>query len=102
MIVLTSSTVAVMFVTSGLVPFTYAVFFFCVCFVGAFVGKKYIDAYVKRTGMTSILIGCLALIIGLATIGCIVIALVNLNLNNWCFEGFRPFCTVHGDNAASC
>lgn len=94
MIVLTSSSVAVMFVTSGLVPWQYALFFFVVCFSGAFIGKKYIDAYVKRTGMTSILIGILAAIIGLATFGCIAIVILNLKEANWCLDGFKPFCVI--------
>lgn len=94
MIVLTSSSVAVMFVTSGLVPWQYALFFFFVCFSGAFIGKKYIDWYVKRTGMTSILIGILAAIIGLATFGCIAIVILNLKEANWCLDGFKPFCVI--------
>jgi Sulfite exporter TauE/SafE len=53
LIVLTSSSVAVMFVTSGMVPWDYAVFYFSVCFAGALVGKNQIDAYVKRTGRAS-------------------------------------------------
>lgn len=94
MIVLTSSSVAIMFVTSGLVPWEYAIFFFCICFCGAIVGKKYIDAYVQRTGMASILIGILATIIALATIGCFVILLINLGKADWCFDSFKEFCVV--------
>ena len=44
MIVLTSSSVAIMFVTSGLVSWQYALFFFCVYMTGAYFGKKYIDS----------------------------------------------------------
>ncbi len=104
MIVLTSSSVAIMFVTSGLVPWEYAVFFFCVCFSGAFVGKKYIDTYIKRTGMSSILIGILATIIGVATIGCIVIVLLNLSKADWCLDGFKKFCdaTDLEDESSEC
>eukprot|EP00978_Attheya_sp_CCMP212_P035995 scaffold160107_cov53-Attheya_sp.AAC.2 len=94
MIVLTSSSVAIMFVTSGLVPWSYAVFFFFVCLSGAFIGKKFIDGYVKKTGMASILIFILATIIGLATLGCLVIVFTSLAKNNWCFEGFNQFCYV--------
>jgi len=94
MIVLTSSSVAIMFVTSGLVPWSYAVFFFFVCLSGAFIGKKFIDGYVKKTGMASILIFILATIIGLATLGCLVIVFTSLAKNNWCFEGFNEFCYV--------
>jgi len=94
MIVLTSSSVAVLFVTSGLVPWQYAIYFFCICLVGAFVGKKYIDGYVKRSGKASILIFLLATIIALATAGCIVIVLTRLAAANWCIEGFQPFCVA--------
>jgi len=94
MILLTSSSVAVMFVMSGLVPWEYAVYFFSVCIIGAYIGKTKIDAYVKRTGMTSILIGCLATIIGLATIGCLIILFMNLDKAGWCIDGFKPFCVV--------
>jgi len=100
MVVLTSSSVAIMFVTSGLVPWEYAVYFFCICLSGAFIGKSYIDSYVKKTGMASILIGILAAIIGFATIGCFVIVLLNLSKNDWCFDGFKAFCDM--DNDAAC
>ena len=102
MIVLTSSSVAIMFVTSGLVPWEYAVFFFCICFCGALVGKIYIDAYVKKTGMTSVLIGILASIIAFATVGCFAIVIINLSSTGWCFDGFKKFCHVKDDDMLSC
>lgn len=94
MILLTSSSVAVMFVMSGLVPWQYAVYFFCVCLLGAYIGKTRIDAYIKKTGMGSILVGILATIIALATIGCVIILFLNLAKVNWCVDGFKAFCTV--------
>lgn len=84
MIVLTSSSVAVMFVTSGLVPWSYAVFFFGVCLLGAYVGKSKIDGYVKKTGKASLLILILATIIAIATVGCLVIMLTRLAGKDWC------------------
>ena len=93
MIVLTSSSVAVMFVTSGMVPWEYAVFYFSVCFCGAMVGKTVIDDYVKRTGHASMLIFILATIIALATVGCIVILFLGLANDEWCLDGFHSFCT---------
>ena len=100
MILLTSSSVAVMFVMSGLVPWQYAVYFFCVCLMGAYIGKTRIDAYVKKTGMGSILVGILATIIALATIGCIIILFLNLAKVNWCVDGFKAFCTVTAEEDA--
>jgi len=94
MIVLTSSGVAISYVTSGSVPWEYAVTFFCTCFTGALVGKTKIDGYVKKTGKASVLIFLLATIIALATCGSLVIALIRLNGMDWCFPGLKPFCSI--------
>jgi len=102
MVLLTSSSVAVIFVMSGLVPWEYALFFFLVCLCGAYIGKTKIDAYVKRTGMASILIGILATIIALATIGCIVNLFMGLASVNWCLAGFNQFCTVSSGSGSDC
>ena len=98
MVVLTSSSVAVLFVTAGLVPWEYAVTFFFTCLVGAYIGKTRIDGYVKRTGRASLLIFLLATIIALATIGCVVIVLIRLAGNGWCFSGFNKFCDLSEDD----
>ena len=97
MILLTSSSVAVMFVMSGLVPWQYALYFFSVCLVGAYIGKSRIDSYVRKTGMTSVLVGTLATIIALATVGCMVILFTNLAKVGWCVDGFKPFCVVKSE-----
>lgn len=102
MIVLTSSSVAIMFVTSGMVPWEYALYFFSICLVGAYVGKTVIDGYVKKTGMASILIFILASIIGLATIGCFYNALTGLVKADWCFDGIKPFCEEGVGNDGGC
>eukprot|EP00536_Pseudo-nitzschia_multiseries_P012607 jgi/Psemu1/244713/estExt_Genewise1.C_4910023 len=99
MIVLTSSSVAILYVTSGLVPPSYFITFFLTCFCGALVGKTKIDGYVKRTGQASVLIFLLATIIALATLGAVVIALLRLNSANWCFAGFNEFCSIDSDAA---
>jgi uncharacterized membrane protein YfcA len=98
MIVLTSSSVAVLYVTSGLVPWQYAVCFFCTCFAGAYIGKKYIDGYIKRSGKASILIFWLATIITFATIGTLVIVFTRLADVNWCFAGMNQFCKVSSED----
>lgn len=98
MVVLTSSSVAVLFVTAGLVPWEYAVTFFCICFVGAILGKTKIDAYVKKTGKASLLVFLLATIILLATLGCVVIVFTRLAAADWCFEGFQEFCSINEDS----
>ena len=94
MIVMTSSSVAVAFVTSGLVPWSYALFYFMVCFLGAVINKRQIDAYVKRTGRASVLIFILASIILFATIGCIYNLFAGLAAKDWCLDGFKQFCKV--------
>jgi len=100
MIILTSSTVAVMFVTSGQVPLSHALFFFSVCLVGAYLGKSKIDGYIKKTGRASILIFILASIIAFAAVGCLVIMVIGLADKDWCFEGFQKFCVV--SNGGGC
>jgi hypothetical protein len=103
MIVLTSSSVAVLFITSGLVPWEYAICFFFVSFFGAYIGKTYIDSYVKKTGKTSILIFLLATILALASVGTSYIVLTQLADANWCFAGFNQFCTIsHGHQKITC
>ena len=102
MIVLTSSSVAVLFVTAGLVPWEYAVFFFLTCLTGAYVGKKYIDGYVKRTGKASLLIWLLATIIALATIGCVIIVITRLAEADWCLAGFNKFCNLSEEDGEVC
>jgi len=103
MIVLTSSSVAILYITSGLVPWQYAITFFCTCFTGALVGKTYIDGYVKKTGKQSVLIFLLATIIALATCGALIIALLRLNSADWCFAGFNQFCSFDdGTASVSC
>ena len=97
MIVLTSSSVAVIFVISGLVPWSYAVFYFFVCLAGAYVGKSKIDGYIKRTGRASLLIFILASIILFATLGCFVILFTRLADQGWCLDGFNKFCSVSSD-----
>ncbi|KAL7537070.1 hypothetical protein ACHAWF_005648 [Thalassiosira exigua] len=102
MILLTSSTVATTFVASGSLPWVYALYFFGVCFLGAFAGKTRIDLYVKETGMSCILVGSLATIIGLATLGCVVVLVANMSEVDWCLEGFQPFCVVNSADEDEC
>eukprot|EP00979_Chaetoceros_neogracilis_P002950 scaffold492_cov247-Chaetoceros_neogracile.AAC.23 len=52
--------------------------------------------------MASILIGILSMIIGLATIGCFVIVILNLKNADWCLDGFKPFCEIKNEHALSC
>jgi hypothetical protein len=98
MIVMTSSSVAVLYVISGLVPWSYALFFFSVCFLGALINKRRIDAYVKRTGRASLLIFILATIILLATMGCLYNLFTGLKAKDWCLDGINQFCKASKHN----
>lgn len=69
-------------------------YFFSICLFGAYIGRTRVDSYIKRTGMASVLIGCLAVIIGLASIGCLLILFFELDHAGWCLDGFQPFCVV--------
>ncbi|GKY92063.1 hypothetical protein MPSEU_000177800 [Mayamaea pseudoterrestris] len=102
MIVLTASSVVFIVLTSGILHWSYAVFYFGVCFTGALLGKSKIDGYVKRTGKASIIIFILATIIALATVGCLVIMLLGLKKRNWCLDGFNAFCAESKQGGNDC
>ena len=92
MVVLTASSISIMYVISGYITWSYFIFFFIVCFIGAYIGKTYIDEYVKRTGSASMLIGLLATIISFSVIGCFIILYINLSDKDWCLDGFSTLC----------
>jgi len=92
MIVLTSSSAAFLYVSTGQVPPVYAVTFFFTAFCGALVGKTQIDAYVKRKGLASILIFILAGIIAFASVMVTVAGLLKYSDQEWCFEGTQEVC----------
>lgn len=94
MVVPTSSIVAVVSVVSGLVPWSYAVFYFFVCFFGALLLKSLIDACVKRTSKASLLVLILATIIAVSTVGVFYVFFTGLADKGWCLEGFNQFCKV--------
>jgi len=89
---LTSSSVALIFVLSGIIPWACAVYFLIVCVLGSMILKPRIDAYAHKSGMMSILIGALVFIIGVSTLGCIYILFTSLARIDWCLDGFWPFC----------
>ena len=92
MVVLTSSSVAVMYVITGYIPVEYFFLYFSVCLVGAYIGKQKIDAYVKKTNSASTLVFILASIIAFATVGCLVTLFIRLGEKNFCLDGFHDFC----------
>lgn len=102
MIVLTASSVVFIVLTSGVLHWSYAIFYFWVCFAGALYGKSRIDGYIQRTGKASIIIFILATIIALATAGCLVIMLLGLRERNWCFDHFQSFCSESSNHDQTC
>ena len=92
LVFMTASSLAIMYVVAGEMHWTYPLFFFCICGIAGFLGKFQVDAYVKRTGASSWLVGLLSVIIGLSTIGCLINLLLQLKQGNWCFDGFKEFC----------
>lgn len=92
MIALTSSAAAMLFVTSGLVPPSYAATYSAIAFFGALVGKSYIDKLVKRCQLTSIIILILATIIAFASAMMTLNGIIIYNDRSWDFEGFNELC----------
>jgi len=92
LILLTASAAAMLYLTSGQVPTTYAITFFIVAFVGAFSGKIYIDRLVKRYGLTSIIVLILACIITFASAMMTVNGILIYSDRNWNFDGMQDVC----------
>ena len=56
------------FVSSELVQWNFALFFFGIAFAGAFIGKTVIDRIIKKYKMSAILVLILGAVIALSTI----------------------------------
>jgi uncharacterized membrane protein YfcA len=92
MIAMTASSLSVIYIIIGYIQWDYFLYSFFVCVSGAYIGKSHIDAYVKRTGMTSVLVGLLASIISLSVIGIAIALISDLSSKGWCLDGFSAFC----------
>ena len=92
MIVLTSSSVALIPVAGGLVPWDYALILIIVAFTGAVIGKSKIDNIVKQRGLSSILIFILAGTIFFASVMATIAGLIKYADQGWCFEGVNAVC----------
>lgn len=100
-VILTSSSLAIVYVVAGLVPWSYALCFFAACMTGALVGKSQIDKYVRRTGRASLLVGILTAILAFAALGIFYNMITRLAVTDWCLDGFKQFCTI-SINATPC
>jgi len=94
MIVVTSSAVAIGYVVSGEVHWSFALTFFCIAFTGAGVGKLLIDREVRKRGLTSILIFILGSIIIFAAIFALVNMFLDLDKHEGVFCGFKDMCST--------
>lgn len=92
LILLTASAAAMLYLTSGQIPATYAISFFVVAFVGAFSGKLLIDRLVKKYGLTAIIILILALIITFASAMMTINGILIYNDRDWNFDGIQDVC----------
>jgi len=87
MSLLTGSIVSIGYVVSGQVPWSYALTYFIVSFFGGLFGKKTIDSFVKRRGLSSLLVLILAGILFFATAAAIALCLLRLNKLEWQPDG---------------
>lgn len=65
-VLMSSSTVSMLVLMSGVVPIDEALFFACVCFCGAYFGKNFLGKLIKKLGKTSVIIFILGGVIFLA------------------------------------
>jgi len=74
------------------VPYSYAGVYFAVAFVGAYVGKTFIDKLVKKYKLTSIIIFILACIIAFASSMMTVNGIIIYSDRDWEFDGLQDAC----------
>eukprot|EP00756_Hemistasia_phaeocysticola_P013245 Hpha_TRINITY_DN15262_c1_g10::TRINITY_DN15262_c1_g10_i1::g.64294::m.64294 len=93
-IVMTSSSAVIAFFAAGTVPWTYALTLCCACFCGAFIGKRYLDAIVKKHNLTALIIILLAAIIGGSSLFVLGLGAFNWNdmRESGTVPGFNPPC----------
>lgn len=93
MVLFTSSSLAIIYVVTMRVTWSVALTFFCAAFFGSMLGKKLIDAWVKKRNMTWVLIAILTCIIIAGIITTITSGLLLYAKQDWQFETtFNPIC----------
>jgi len=80
-VLMSSSTVGMLVLISGVVPIDEALFFACVCFVGAYFGKNFLGKLIRRLGKTSIIIFILGGVIFLAIVAVIAQGIMEIASN---------------------
>eukprot|EP00947_MAST-08B_sp_MAST-8B-sp1_P005898 g5898.t1 len=75
-VLLSSSTVAIVFLASDLVDPLFALLYLIACFFGAYIGVKYVKQVVKRTGRQSLVVLMLAFVISCAVTASVVRGIV--------------------------
>lgn len=82
-VLLSSTTVGVLVLVSGVVPIDESMFFFGICMLGAILGKFYLGKVIKRIGRTSIIIFTLVGVICLS-----IFVVLAKSIPVWVSEGF--------------
>jgi len=82
-VLLSSSTVSVLVLISGVAPMDESMFFFGCCLVGAFFGKFYLGKVIRRLGRTSLIVFTLVLVISLS-----IFAVAIQGISEWLVHGF--------------
>jgi len=80
-VLMSSSTVSMLVLISGVVPIDEALFFACVCFLGAYIGKNFLGKVIRRLGKTSVIIFVLGGVIFLAIVAVIAQGIVEFVTN---------------------
>jgi len=82
-VLLSSSTVSMLVLISGIAPIDESMFFFGCCLVGAFFGKFYLGKVIRRLGRTSLIVFTLVLVISLS-----IFAVAIQGISEWLVHGF--------------
>jgi len=90
-VLMSSSTVTVLVLLGGAVPFDEAIFFAFVCFVGAYFGKTFLGKVVRKIGKTSLIILILGGVIFLAILAVIAQGILDFTVNGIHFS-FSNIC----------
>jgi len=92
-VLMSSSTVAVLVLVSGVVPVDECMFFFGCCLTGAYLGKFYLGRAINKTGRTSIIILLLGCTITLSILAVLVNGITTWVTTDALQEEFSGVCS---------
>jgi len=91
-VLMSSSTVSVLVLMSSAAPIDEALFFGCICFVGAYFGKNFLGKVIRRLGKTSVIIFILGGVIFLAIVAVIAQGILDIATHGIDFK-FTNICS---------